>query len=104
MALHAVEPNLLTSRLGGQPHRGQRGEHATWTGPEPGRGPDRLWSPTGAGGAIPASTSLRRPSSVIQSVVQAGESSVRTSTAVAPRVSTASRTSAAIASIAGQPE
>ena len=56
------------------------------------------------GGAMPYSLSLRRPSSLIQSVVQAGDSTVRTFALRKPARSSASSISRAIMFIAGQPE
>ncbi len=53
---------------------------------------------------MPYSTSLRRPSSVSQSVVQAGDSTVRTVASGMPARSSATPISTAIMFIAGQPE
>ena len=53
---------------------------------------------------MPYSLSLRRPSSLIQSVVQAGDSTVRTFGRRMPARSSASSISSAIMFIAGQPE
>jgi hypothetical protein len=75
-AVHAVGPNRLTSRVCSDPQRGQR----TVSGRRPNRtntGPGRP-GPAGPGGAMPCSASARRPDSVIQSVLQAGASTVRT--------------------------
>jgi hypothetical protein len=55
------------------------------------------------GGAMPNSRSLARPSSLIQSVVHAGDSTVCTST-TSYDVSSADRTSREMTSVAGQPE
>jgi hypothetical protein len=54
------------------------------------------------GGATPYSCSLRRPSSLIQSVVQAGDSTVRT--VLDPGALQRESISSAIMFIAGQPE
>ena len=56
------------------------------------------------GGTMPYSSSLRRPSALIQSVVQAGARCNRTFTGPRPAPSKASRTLASIISVAGQPE
>ena len=56
------------------------------------------------GGAMPASASLRRPASLIQSVLQAGENTVRTSTRAYPAPVSAAPMSWRISSMAGQPE
>ncbi len=53
---------------------------------------------------MPAAESLRRPSSLIQSLLQVGRSTTRTSTSVKPSVCRANTRSSRIASIAGQPE
>ncbi len=53
---------------------------------------------------MPYSLSLRRPSSLIQSVVQAGDSTVRIFGLRKPSRSSASSISSAIMFIAGQPE
>src|SRR5262249_53365836 len=60
--------------------------------------------PAGPGGAMPAAASRSRPDGLIMSVDQAGESTVTTSTPVAPARRAAAWTSAWITSIAGQPE
>ena len=56
-----------------------------------------------AAARCPAPASLRRPSSVIQSVVHGGSSTVRTVTSANPASSRRRRTSWAISGIAGQP-
>ena len=56
------------------------------------------------GGAMPASRSLRCPSAVIQSLLQAGASAVRTSTSAKPDAASRRRRSWAISRSAGQPE
>ena len=53
---------------------------------------------------MPYSRSLLRPSSLIQSVVQAGDSTVRTVGRAMPARSSASSISSAIMFMAGQPE
>ena len=74
--MHGVEPNRLISRVSVDPHRGHRTDSGIETGPAPGR--------RAGGGAMPYSRSFRFPSSLIQSVVQAGESTVRTVTSCQP--------------------
>src|SRR5690606_11010254 len=64
-ALQAVEPNSETMWVALSRHRGQR------MGLSSNRARSR-------GGAIPPCSSLRRPSGVMSSVVQAGENTVRT--------------------------
>ena len=76
-ALQGVEPKWLISRVSGEPQCGQRTENASITGPS-------VACAAGPGGAIPYSRSLRRPLSLIQSVVHAGASTVRTRTWSAP--------------------
>src|SRR5512139_650397 len=93
--LQAVDPNRLNSRVSGDPHSGQRIDRVSGTGAPGSRA---------VGGATPYSSSLRRPSSLIQSVVHAGESTSSTVTSWYPSPASASITSARIASIAGQPE
>src|SRR5512144_2225028 len=93
--LHAVDPKRESSRVSGDPHWGQRSERVSGTGAPGARG---------SGGATPYSTSLRRPSSLIQSVVHAGERTRSTLTSSYPSSTSAATTSARIASIAGQPE
>jgi len=56
------------------------------------------------GGAMPAAASLRWPAAVIQSVDQAGLSTVRTSTSVKPAAASRDETSLRISCMAGQPE
>ena len=75
-----------------------------------GRGPRGIHRPVapppGAaapGGAMPYSRSLRRPSALIQSVLQGGASTVRTSASGKPPCASARRTSSAITRVAGQP-
>jgi len=53
---------------------------------------------------MPAADSLRRPSAVIQSLLQAGASAVRTSTSANPDAASRCRRSWAISRSAGQPE
>jgi hypothetical protein len=53
---------------------------------------------------MPCSASLRRPASEIQSVLQAGENTVRTSTRAKPAAVSCARRSSRITSMAGQPE
>src|ERR1700687_3067347 len=78
---------------------------------EPQRGQVTCSSPNNArrpvlpfGGAMPKRSSLALPSWVIQSVVQAGDSTRVTLGARKPALSSASPTSTAIMSMAGQPE
>ena len=59
---------------------------------------------TGPGGAMPYSRSLRRPVSLIQSVVQAGARRIVMRAAPKPAAASAVRQSAAMTSVAGQPE
>ena len=73
--------------------------HSTTSAPNRARRP-----PPRCGGATPYSRSLRRPSSVIQSVVQAGFSTVRTRPPTMPAFSSATSISNWIMFIAGQPE
>jgi hypothetical protein len=99
IALHDVEPKRVSSSVSAEPHCG----HATCsTGRRP-SGTSTGPSARDAGGAIPYASSLRRPSSVIQSVVQAGDSTVRSSTSSHPCRARAARTSASISCMAGQP-
>src|SRR5437764_1466256 len=82
-ALHAVAPNAAVRVVSAEPQRGQgTGSHSASSGgdetlipPEPpcvvrvsGTGPGRAGAAWG--GAIPAADSLRRPSAVIQSLLQ----------------------------------
>ena len=95
-ALHEVEPKRETSRVSSESQRGQRTLSASRIGPV-GTAARPL------GGAISYSRSFRLPSSDIQSVVQAGDSTSRTDTEAKPAAVSASTTSSRIASIAGQP-
>ncbi len=56
------------------------------------------------GGAMPCSASLRRPASVIQSVVHGGSRTVRISTRAYPASRSRAATSARISAMAGHPE
>src|SRR6266508_2517157 len=95
-ALHAVDPNRLSSRVSREPHCGHLTASVSATGPVAGL--------TGWGGATPYSSRAALPASVIQSVVQAGLRTVLTSTSSYPAPWQAASTSARIDSIAGQPE
>src|SRR5262245_46842302 len=79
--LHAVEPKRDSSSVEGEPQRGQRTDKRSGT--TPGR-PPKPPGPAGPGGAMPAAASRSRPDGLIMSVVHAGDSTVRTSTPVAP--------------------
>src|SRR5229473_8217336 len=94
-ALHEVEPNSDSTSVSPEPHCG----HATCSTPNSARR-----ELPASGGAMPYSRSLRRPSSLTQSVVQAGDSTVRTFEWRKPSRSSASSISSAIMFIAGQPE
>jgi hypothetical protein len=59
---------------------------------------------TGPGGAMPYARSLRRPSSLIQSVVQAGARCIVMVTGPRPAAVMASTTLWLMTSVAGQPE
>src|SRR5262245_52411434 len=96
--LHAVEPKRDSSSVAGEPQCGQRTDRRSGTIP------GRAAGPAGPGGAMPAAASRSRPAGLIMSVLQAGDSTVRTSTSVAPAAVAATATSARITSIAGQPE
>src|SRR5690242_21638517 len=79
-ALHAVAPNAAVRVVSAEPQRGQAtGSHRVRVS---GTGPERAGAAWG--GAIPAADSLLRPSAVIQSLLQAGASTVRTSTSAKP--------------------
>jgi hypothetical protein len=75
--LHAVDPNRLICRVSAEPHRVQRTDSLTGTGPSP-------CPPPPEGGAMPAWRSFRLPPPVSQSVVQGGESTLRTVTSCQP--------------------
>ena len=93
-ALHGVEPKRLTSTVSVEPQRG----HSTTSVPRnEGDGAPR------GGGAMPYALSCSRPRSLIQSVVQAGESCVSIATSANPPASYAARTIISIATVAGQP-
>jgi hypothetical protein len=85
-ALQAVAPNALIVSAMALPHRG----HTT--------------TPSRRGGAIPAAASLRYASGVIQSVVQVGANTVRTTAFPNPARANANATSNVITPIAGHPE
>src|SRR3954449_242931 len=87
--LHAVDPNRVSSRVSSDPHCGHLNDRVSETVP-----PDRV----GDGGAMPNSSSFRRPASVIQSVVQAGARTRSTCTSVMPASANAATTSLRIAS------
>src|SRR6202012_4250412 len=90
-ALHAVAPNAAVCVVSAEPQRGQA------TGSRRGRGGGTRPERAGAGGgAMPAADSLRRPSAVIQSLLQAGASAVRTSTSAKPDAASLRRRSWAI--------
>ncbi|CAM5577613.1 hypothetical protein SALBM135S_01816 [Streptomyces alboniger] len=93
-ALQAVEEKRLSSSVSVEPQCGQRIERLSGTGPSVG---------CERGGAMPNSASLRRPSALMSSVVQAGESTVRTETSAMPCSCSTCSMSAVMASIAGQP-
>src|SRR5580700_996571 len=93
--LQGVEPKRLISRVSAEPQRGQRAARVRATG--------RPGCAAGPGGAMPNSRSLARPGTVIQSVVQGGDSTVRTRTSAAPDRSRTARASAAMTAVAGQP-
>ena len=102
-AVQAVGPNRDTSSVSAAPHCG----HATVCDggvSVSGMGAPAAFGPIRSGGATPASASLRRPSSEIQSVDHGGLKVVRTSTASYPASCRAARRSSRIASSAGQPE
>lgn len=104
--LHAVALNRAVCRVRGEPQRGQPGDSGEPKSGGPklsvsGTAPPRRGA--GDGGAMPASASLPLPSSVIQSLVQAGASWVATVTGEKPARSRRDRTSALISRMAGQP-
>src|SRR5690606_22347604 len=80
-ALHEVEPNRDTSWVRSDPQRGHLTARVTPIGPAAAV-PD--------GGAMPNSVSLRRPTSLIQSVVHGGESTSSTRTSSNPAAVNAS--------------
>src|SRR3954465_7257158 len=71
--LHAVDPKRLSSWVSGEPQWVHRTLRVSGTTPSRGRV---------AGGAMPYASSLRLPSSLIQSVVHAGASTNSTSTSI----------------------
>src|SRR6185437_12188506 len=97
--LQAVALNWAVSRVSGEPQRGQRADGARPS--VSGTGPLRRGA--AEGGAMPTAASLRRPSGVIQSVLQGGASWVATVTRSNPARFRRVWTSAAISRIAGQP-
>src|SRR5690606_13835065 len=95
-ALQGVEPNSLTRVVSRDPQRGQAMLSSDRS--------SRLGLETDcAGGAMPYSRSLRRPSSVIQSLVHGGDSTSLTSTRSKPASRSACPTLARMTSVAGQP-
>jgi len=95
-ALQAVEPNSLTTAVFSESHRGQA--IPRWPCNN-----SRLLAPC-SGGAIPYSLSFVLPSSLIQSVVQGGESTLLIETPSTPCLRNASMTLCSITSVAGHPE
>ena len=95
-ALHAVEPNSLTTDVSVESQRG----HAIARVP---CSSSRLLPPS-AGGAIPYSRSFILPASLIQSVVQAGDRTRSIRTFSTPCLSKASITLCSMTSVAGHPE
>src|SRR5699024_5100320 len=93
----AVEPNRVTSRVFNEWHWGHLTAMGIMMGPS-------LTADFPVGGAMPYSSSLRLPSSDIQSVVQAGVSTRSTLASWYPAAANALVTSAEMVSMAGQPE
>src|SRR5581483_2032920 len=93
-ALHGVDPKPASCSTSDEPQRGQDAGVPTSTS-------GSMTRPSG--GAMPNPRSLPFAASLIQSVVHAGDSCVRTSTSSYDD-SNAVRTSRAITSVAGQPE
>src|SRR5271170_7995714 len=94
-ALHGVEPNSLMHSVSVDVQRGQ----ATGVGP---RRISRMEEADLCGGTMPYSNNLRRPSTLIQSLVHAGCSTLLTSKAPIAASRSADSTERRITSVAGQ--
>src|SRR5438552_15794232 len=92
-ALHGVEPKRLISSVFEEPQRGHCAASSRRL---------CLAAPFG-GGAMPYACSFSRPSSLIQSVVHGGDSTVSIVISASPASSSAVLMSRAIAIVAGQP-
>jgi len=95
-ALHAVDPNSLTTLVFTDSHRG----HAILRPP---CNNSRLLAPC-SGGAMPYSLSFSLPSLLIQSVVQGGDNTLLIETPSIPCLCSSSITLCSITSVAGHPE
>src|SRR5690606_13085135 len=96
-ALQLVDPNRDNSRVFNEPHCGHFTDSANRTGPA-------ATAALPVGAAMPYSASLRLPSSDIQSVVHAGDSTSSITGFSKPADTRAEWMSSRIVSIAGHPE
>src|SRR5690606_8924834 len=92
-----VDPNRDASRVSSEPHCGHFTDIVNLIGPD-------AAAARPVGGAIPYASSLRLPSSDIQSVDHAGDSTNSTRASVNPAPASADTISSRIVSIAGHPE
>src|SRR5271163_4670278 len=90
-ALHGVEPNSLIVSVLAERHRGQTTMRLVAAALHV-----RADAAAGDGGMMPYCSSLRRPSGVIQSLLQAGASTGLTENAPTPASSSARRASSAM--------